>query len=227
MIINSFGDYISWTQECHTKSKGTLFRGQSVEGKLLPSIARSNPKYNSTQLERTILDQFRLLGASILASQSKNQLELLIVAQHFGLKTRLLDWTSNPLVALYFACREKNSKHSFVYALKPETLIARDIYEKDPFALTKTRVFQPPMNNVRILAQHGWFTLHTFSEKLKEFIALENNPDTAELLEVVIISASAKLTILDALSGHGIASHTLFPDLGGLSHYLNTTYSLD
>lgn len=226
MLINSFSDFISWTQDCHTRSKLTLFRGQPVKGNLLPSIARQNPKYDSTQLERTMLDQFRLMGAAMLTNVEKNQLELLVVAQHFGLKTRLLDWTMNPLVALYFACTEGFSDDSYVYSLDSETLVARDVYEKDPFSPPRTRVFQPPMNNPRIFAQHGWFTLHRFSDKSEGFVALERNRDTSGYLQEVCIPSGAKSDMLRALAGHGVASHTLFPDLSGLSQYLNKTYSL-
>ena len=91
MTISTFNDFIAWTLENQSKSKVMLFRGQPVKGNLLPSIARQNPKYDSTQLERTMLDQFRLMGASLLLNVEKTQFELLIVAQHFGLKTRLLD----------------------------------------------------------------------------------------------------------------------------------------
>lgn len=226
MEITSFGQFINWTQDCHARSKLTLFRGQPVQGNLLPSIARQNPKYDSTQLERTMLDQFRLRGASMLQNMGTNQLELLVIAQHFGLKTRLLDWTSNPLVALYFACVETSETASYVYALADETPVARDVYEKDPFSSLRTRVFQPPMNNPRIIAQHGWFTLHHFSGKSEGFVALEKNQDTKSYLEEVKIPANARVDLLNALSGHGVASHTLFPDLGGLSQYLNKTYSV-
>ena len=64
------------------------------------------------------------------------------------------------------------------------------------------------MNNPRIIAQHGWFTLHRFSDKSEGFVALEKNLDTKPYLEEVRISSTAKADLLRALAGHGIASHT-------------------
>lgn len=226
MTISTFNDFITWTLDNQLKSKVMLFRGQPVKGNLLPSIARQNPKYDSTQLERTMLDQFRLMGASLLLNVEKSQLELLIVAQHFGLKTRLLDWTSNPLVALYFACCDKEEdEDAFVYSLSAETM-TQDVFEKDPFGLTRTRIFQPPMNNPRIIAQQGWFTIHRYSDKSDGFVPLEHNKDTKDYLNEVSVAGSSKKKLLKALADHGISSHTLFPDLNGLTQHLNNVHAL-
>ena len=225
MTISTFNDFIAWTLENQSKSKVMLFRGQPVKGNLLPSIARQNPKYDSTQLERTMLDQFRLMGASLLLNVEKTQFELLIVAQHFGLKTRLLDWTSNPLVALYFACSDEEGGDAFVYSLSAETM-TQDVFEKDPFGLPRTRIFQPPMNNPRIIDQQGWFTIHRYSDKSDGFVPLERNKDTKDYLDEVRIAGSAKTDLLKALAGHGISSHTLFPDLNGLTQHLNKVHAL-
>ncbi len=225
--VKTFEEYIGWTESLYRDSKLILFRGQPVQGNLLPSIARKTPTYDSASLERTLLDQFKLMGASMLTSVGSNLLELMVVAQHYGLKTRLLDWTSNPLAALYFACADVKEGNTYIYALESDDLLATDAYSKDPFSQPKTRVFQPPLNNPRILAQHGWFTLHRYSEKSRRFVSLENNKDTQSILSELHIPEDSRSGLLASLAGHGVASHTLFPDLAGLSQYLNRKYSVD
>ncbi len=112
-----------------------------------------------------------------------------------------------------------------MYSLSAETM-AQDIFEKDPFGLPRTRIFQPPMNNPRIIAQQGWFTVHRYSDKSEGFVPLERNKDTKDYLDEVKIAGSAKRDLLKALAGHGISSHTLFPDLSGLTQHLNKVHAL-
>ena len=62
---SSLQTFIDITDQSDWHGRIMLFRGQTKKGSLLPSIARQTPEYDSTQLERTMLSQFRLMGASI------------------------------------------------------------------------------------------------------------------------------------------------------------------
>jgi hypothetical protein len=200
-----------------------LFRGQTRRGNLLPNTARDDPHTDSAESERFILKQLRLQGASLLTSQLTD-LDLLIQAQHFGLRTRLLDWTSNPLVALWFACNSNSDREDvFVYALEADRLLD-EVLPDDPFKPNRTRVVQPPMNNPRIIAQQGWFTLHNYSRKVKQFVPLELNTQTKSKLHEFVIEGEMKENLLNELDRVGISARTLFPDFSGLCQHLNWKY---
>lgn len=222
--ITTFVSFIKQTDIFDLVGDLVVFRGQPVQGNLLPSVARSRPNYDSTTAETQVLEQLRLQGASMLDGIGSHDLDLMVLAQHYGLKTRLLDWTSNPLAALWFACADTAKGDVYVYALEADNLLAEDVYSKSPFKQAQTRIFQPRLNNPRIVAQQGWFTLHRFSENAQKFVPLEKNPQTKRFLHQYRIPAGRRAELLSALDRHGVAAKTIFPDLGGLCQHLNWKY---
>lgn len=224
--INSFVDFIKESDFFDILCHSVVFRGQPVRGGLLPSIARKNPNIDTTEIEKRLLAQLKLQGASMLPTNGDTELDLLVTAQHYGLKTRLLDWTTNPLIALWFACSDRKEGDVYVYGLEADSLLGENVYEKNPFTPSKTRIIQPRLNNPRIIAQQGWFTLHRYAKKNSRFVPLESNSETKKHLHEFIIPASKRKELLAALDRHGISSKTIFPDLVGLCSHLNWKHEI-
>lgn len=218
--VKDLTDYVAMIESVPLLHGFSIFRGQGARRQLLPGIARSDPAKDTTDTERAMLRQVSLLAVGMLPSE-RTPLDILVAAQHFGMRTRLLDWTSNPLAALWFACSRPSDSDSYVYALATEGLLLDEPYDIDPFGVQATKVFQPRLNNPRVLAQHGWFTLHCFSPSGKRWVKLETHATAKKNLIELVIPGKFRAEIIKSLDRHGVSARTLFPDIGGICQYLN------
>ncbi len=81
-------------------------------------------------LEREMLAQFRSAGAAFLKDQGI--VDIYFTAQHYGMPTRLLDWSTNPLAALFFASSEDPGIDGVVYAMDARKVIPKGAKKTAP-----------------------------------------------------------------------------------------------
>lgn len=111
MKIESTYDALSYLYNLSLNQTNLRFRGQAGFGwDIIPSIHRSSglARYQTVTHERFLLEE-RPKEPSPPLTHTGFELEWLMVAQHYGVPTRLLDWTSDILIALYFACDDKKA----------------------------------------------------------------------------------------------------------------------
>ena len=146
-----------------------------------------------------------------------SDIDILFLAQHYGVPTRLLDWTYNPLIALYFACQGKEEDGNVFTLLVPEIksrIKEGHCFDSDFFDVGKYEHDQeliiPEYTNRRFLNQKGLFLL--FKDPFQKM----------ELEPSFIVRNKKK--ILSELSNMGITESMVFPTLDSLGKEIANKY---
>jgi FRG domain len=242
--IESLTDFIDKASHFAKDEKGSLhlrywYRGQARDDwTLTPKLYRGN-KIDDRKIlhkERHLFRDFRLMSASIRQGSETDE-QLYFVAQHYGLPTRLLDWTTNPLIALYFACEDAahhNAKGEVcmldVYSLNPSGIATarrpeflgwiEAIFEwKDNSNKTdETLPIRPEHFDRRITLQQGCFTFHP--PKPGQRSLDKKNP----AIEILGIPGDLKPRILPELATLNISDFAVYGDLESLARQLSANW---
>ena len=186
-----------------------------------------------------MMEDFERQQLPLSEFEPHTQWDLLALAQHHGLPTRLLDWTYSPLAALWFCVQKppekgKPKKNGAAKALGGVLWILKSIPEdfisprtdEDPSQARANAHLPPRTITRRIMAQEGLFTCHKRTGQGK-FVRLEANKFYKGRLVKVPVPADKFTKLREELMATGVSSFSLFPDLDGLASHLERRYFHD
>ena len=249
--VNSIADYTALADGLVSSPKTTLwFRGiGDATYNLIPSLFR-HPSITDIkeliELEFDILNRFKHRSIPFQERPLSTNWDYLFFMQHFGVPTRLLDWSENLFVALYFAVlsaeEKRDAKGAFttdaaVWILNPQmwnehvlgsawknrilALPDQPLASYEPTSDLKTLNTKPVAmagmhNSPRIVAQRGAFTIFGSDNRPMETIYNAAGFPDDSLVKVILPKISLS-AIRESLFRTGYSDSMIYPDLIGLA----------
>jgi len=235
--ISSLADLISKiVKDTKSLNEPIWYRGHANSSwDLLPYIQR-NYSYLKPELE--YLRQFKQHATLLANPKPSNSVEWLFLMRHYGVPTRLLDWTESPLTAAYFAVNNDKEEESdgLIWILRPvkmnqnigsqekrktlpsfdeDVLLMEDFKppdeEHEPSKNADPIAFLATRNSQRMQAQLSVFTIN--AEKSTKI----NEVGKKDHSWKYIISHDVKNQIKEELKLIGINRFQLFPELENIN----------
>lgn len=194
-----------------------LFRGHgSPNWPLISTFDRwyKGPKHQKAKVAERLVTLFirEAEGLDVPADVREDEVSRLALAQHYGLPTRLLDWTESPYIAAFFAFAGR--------AFSPDRSDDVAVWCLDTNHEMWSREFGveilgvPSYGNERLRAQMGKFTLlRAPYDTLEEYVA--QFPEAGNALVKTLIPASEARVALADLDAMGLNYSRIFPGLEG------------
>lgn len=245
--ITSIDKLLEFITELYDEHSYRLwYRGvANNEWKLVPSIQRV-PNFMS--IERFITNDFYIKAKQIMENppDKKSYAAWMSLMQHFGLPTRLLDWSASPLIAMFFAVEQHMNypdKDACIWVLAPGKLNEREGFKDCIYPVdsdTSQNMLLPAFkekghtielenkiiachsteNNLRMYSQQANFTIHNSNRKLED-VCLHN------MLYKLTIPKDVRASLLFALKLFGITESFIYPDLDHISKDLKQEYNIN
>jgi len=244
--ITSLSDFFAVFHSVLEPQKTFWFRGHpKAEYELAPSALRY-PKLAERNRALTLIDDMKRFLEMKLPRPpaSDDRLGWMQVAQHYGLPTRLLDWTQNAAAALFFCCYKDMDSDGLVVILNPielnqnigPTFSSPRIFDAqndaqlispyfdlggkvNPRGRYRTIAINPTLNTERIAMQQGVFTLHG-SRKF----ALDRTQASSLLYAPIL--REHKEALLYELERAGIGEMFIFPEPEHVCNHLRRSAKL-